>query len=185
MRSIRRDISAQYSGRTGLPKSSTRRSANREHDARRRANDPARNWYKTKRWAARRSHQLATHPLCCDCDAEGVIAPATVADHDPPHRGNQFVFFNGPLKSRCKPHHDKQKQREERAGYSDSVDADLWPTDPNHPANARPGVAGDRPAHVQGDGGVSKTLATLDAGPACSRHTNSREFGVSGGQGGQ
>lgn len=91
--------------------------------------------YGTARWQRLRRAQLQTHPLCAMCAAEGRVTPATIADHVIPHKGDQRLFFEGELASLCKAHHDRDKQREERLGYSTAVGADGWPIDPNHPAN--------------------------------------------------
>ena len=60
-----------------------------------RAKSPVRAWYRDRRWHKRRAQQLKAAPRC-SCGA-----PATHADHDPPHKGDEWLFFNGPLKSRC------------------------------------------------------------------------------------
>lgn len=68
-------------------------------------------WYGTAQWKRRRAEQLAREPLCWMCQREGRASAATVADHDPPHRGNWTAFTTGPLKSLCKRHHDSDKAR--------------------------------------------------------------------------
>jgi 5-methylcytosine-specific restriction enzyme A len=93
--------------------------------------------YKTSRWKARRAAQLAEHPLCERCLVLGVAVAATVANHRTPHRGDLVLFWEGPLESTCKPHHDGAIQREELAGFSAEVDAAGWPTDPRHRALRR------------------------------------------------
>lgn len=50
------------------------------------------------------------------CEAEGLITAARVCDHVVPHRGDVDLFWNGERQSLCKTHHDRTKQREERAG---------------------------------------------------------------------
>ena len=65
------------------------------------------------------------------CQDLGVYACATVADHITPHRGDAALFWRGKLQSLCKPHHDRDKQHEERMATPLAVDADGWPvTDP-------------------------------------------------------
>lgn len=107
----------------------------RKYDAKRRQESPARGWYKSKAWAIRRRDQLAQHPTCCLCDAEGVIRirERMVVDHHPPHRGDYVQFFTGPVRTLCKHHHDTQAQADEGRGYSLSVGDDGFPTDPLHP----------------------------------------------------
>jgi len=46
---------------------------------------PVRSWYSMQRWRRRAKHQLRAEPLCCLCKTKGLIVPATVADHFPPH----------------------------------------------------------------------------------------------------
>jgi len=79
--------------------------------------------------------QLQLHPLCVRCQAEGVMITATVVNHRVPHRGDWTLFSEGELESVCKPHHDQTIQREEHHGYSDRVDEDGYPVDPQHPFN--------------------------------------------------
>lgn len=83
-------------------------------------------WYGTARWQRRRADQLAAYPLCRMCQDAGRVTVATVADHITPHRGDPVAFWTGPLQSLCKPHHDRDKQIEER-GDRPGVDADGWP----------------------------------------------------------
>ena len=97
-----------------------------------------RKFYHSARWLRTRAAQVAAHPLCAMCKAEGRITAATVCDHvDPRSKETEAGFFAGPFQSLCKPHHDSGKQREERAGFNAAVDADGWPTDPRHRANRR------------------------------------------------
>lgn len=59
-----------------------------------------------------------------------------VADHVQPHRGNLELFWSeGNLRTLCKPCHDRDKQSEERIGFSKAIGLDGWPTDEKHPAN--------------------------------------------------
>jgi hypothetical protein len=69
------------------------------------------------------------------CLQQGVVCPATVADHVQAHRRNQRAFWFGTLQSLCAAHHNSSKQLVELHGYSTDVDADGWPLDRNHPAN--------------------------------------------------
>lgn len=93
--------------------------------------------YKTSRWQKLRARQLRHYPLCSKCQARGQVTPATVADHIEPHKGNEHLFFHGPLQSLCAPCHSGAKQSEERRGYSTEIGLDGWPTCPSHPANSR------------------------------------------------
>lgn len=95
----------------GLPAPEERR---RQYD-RERAQRPWRQWYQTARWQRIRDSQLTDEPLCRMCLAEGRVTAAVVCDHVEPHRGDPHGFWNGPFQSLCKPHHDSEKQREDRA----------------------------------------------------------------------
>lgn len=68
-------------------------------------------WYGTAQWKRRRQAQLDAEPLCWMCERDGRVTRATVADHDPPHRGDWDAFATGPLRSLCKRHHDGEKAR--------------------------------------------------------------------------
>ena len=83
--------------------------------------------YKTKAWQAIRQAQLAAHPLCEMCLKVGRITPATICDHDKPHKGDPVAFHAGPFTSLCKPHHDSAKQREERGVKVQAAGVDGWP----------------------------------------------------------
>lgn len=82
-----------------------------------------------------RRAQLAAFPLCVFCLARELTRAATVADHVTPHRGDDDLFWNGPLQSLCKRCHDKRKQLEEIHGHTFELDLSGWPLDPRHPAN--------------------------------------------------
>lgn len=93
-------------------------------------------WYGTKRWQTRRKQQLQQQPLCELCLKEHRVTAATVADHITPHRGDANLFWHGPLQSLCAPHHNSSKKHIEARGYSNAVDVNGWPIDPNHPSNS-------------------------------------------------
>lgn len=81
----------------------------------------------TGRWEKARATYLAHNPLCVMCKRDGKVVPATVVDHIKPHKGDQALFWDTtnwqPL---CKPHHDRDKQREERGRFQ-AVGEDGWP----------------------------------------------------------
>ena len=109
----------------------------RRYDQKRRQESPARAWYKSKAWAIRRRDQLANHPTCCLCDAEGVvrIRERMVVDHHPPHRGDYIAFFQGPVRTLCQHHHNSHAQAQEIRGFSLATDESGFPSDPEHPFN--------------------------------------------------
>lgn len=102
------------------------------------AND-YRRLYRTTRWLKRRTRQLQAEPLCRTCRLAGRTTAATVADHIVPHRGDRALFYEGELQSLCDVEpfrcHSRVKQREERLGFSPTVDAQGFPIDPRHRAN--------------------------------------------------
>jgi 5-methylcytosine-specific restriction enzyme A len=61
-------------------------------------------------------------PLCWMCKEQGRTTLATIADHVERHNGNEQAFFNGRLRSLCKPHHDGAKQQMERTGVRRGCD---------------------------------------------------------------
>lgn len=65
----------------------------------------------------------------------GLQVRATIANHRIRHRGNRKLFFEGPLESACKPHHDSLIQREEKRGYRIGCDASGRPLAADHPWN--------------------------------------------------
>jgi 5-methylcytosine-specific restriction enzyme A len=98
--------------------------------------------YETPRWRKMRAVHLHEHPHCVMCLERGWDTPATVVDHRQPHRGDTRLFFDpNNLQSLCKPHHDSNKQREERHGITPGCDEDGNPVDPRHPWNQRQGSA--------------------------------------------
>ena len=115
-----------------------RREQRRRYD-RARQGDEARKWYRTKAWAIRRRDQLAAHPMCCLCEAEGVIRykERMIVDHHPRHNGDYLQFFTGPVRTLCKHHHDTQAQADEARGFSVQIGADGWPEDEQHAFNTQ------------------------------------------------
>lgn len=75
------------------------------------------------RWQKARERFLKDRPLCCYCEREGRVEPATVVDHKIPHKGNQALFWDEsnwqPLCKRC---HDSTKAKEEGRGGVKSLE---------------------------------------------------------------
>lgn len=86
----------------------------RVYDRERRTFSQARAWYNSAAWRKRRAAHLRDNPLCAYCLEEGRTTEATIANHDPPHRGDEHAFFFGTIKSACKACHDGRIQSEER-----------------------------------------------------------------------
>lgn len=164
-----------------MGKSAQRRASNREHDARRRQEQPWRAWYKDPRWVHGRLAQLMAHPLCGMCLMVGMTRAANVVDHVRPHHGDADLFFDrSNWQSLCTECHDIRKQRAEARGFMDTLDGDGWPVDPMHPANAHHGAAVPALAGDFRRQGGSKSLGPSDAGPATPHRANSREIGDRG-----
>jgi 5-methylcytosine-specific restriction protein A len=87
----------------------------RSNDRQRRQSLPWRSWYSLAAWKRRRDVQLMRQPLCERHLARGEVVEATVANHKIAHRGDWRLFIEGDLESVCKPCHDSEVQREERA----------------------------------------------------------------------
>lgn len=113
---------------------------------------PWRGLYKTAAWLRLAKAQKEREPLCATClmlgrandgSLTGAGTPQedrrrryVVADHKIPHRGDKALFFDPDnLQTLCPDHHDRDKQIEERKGYSERRGPDGWPIDPRHPAN--------------------------------------------------
>lgn len=92
--------------------------AARDYEARRNTESATRHLYWTARWKAKRAEQLSREPLCCRCLVEGMVTPATIANHAVRHNGDPELFWSIPLESVCKSHHDREIQAEERAAAS-------------------------------------------------------------------
>lgn len=73
------------------------------------------------RWQQERERFLRAHPLCCYCQRDGRVEPATVVDHIIPHKGDKALFWDRdnwqPLCKRC---HDSTKKAEEAKGRGGS-----------------------------------------------------------------
>jgi hypothetical protein len=119
-----------------------RRAQNRRYDAKRRAEKDSRGWYRSAAWAKRRKYQLAEHPMCAICEAQGVVRmdvirgkDRMIVDHHPAHNEDYQAFFFGPIRTLCSHHHNTLAQQDEARGFSVDIGEDGWPTDPMHPQN--------------------------------------------------
>lgn len=95
---------------------------------------PWRSWYSLQRWRRRARHQLREHPLCASCLKANRVTAATIADHNPPHKGDWNKFRLGPLQSLCADCHNR-KWADDHHGYSCDIGDDGLPIDPRHPFN--------------------------------------------------
>ena len=88
------------------PKTKLQRERERKQRVdRARADKPERKWLRDPRWIKRREEQLAKQPWC-KCGKK-----ASHADHDPPHKGDEWLFFTGALKSKCASCHNRDTAR--------------------------------------------------------------------------
>jgi 5-methylcytosine-specific restriction protein A len=68
----------------------------------------------TSRWEKARTSYLRSHPLCVECEKEGIVTAAIVVDHIKPHKGNQALFWDtSNWQSLCKHHHDLKTATED------------------------------------------------------------------------
>lgn len=88
------------------------------------------------RWRKARAEWLRVHPLCSACAQQGINTLARVVDHIVPHNGDSTLFWDSNnWQSLCYSCHSGIKRVAEHHGYSQSVNKDGVPTDPNHPWN--------------------------------------------------
>jgi len=67
----------------------------------------------TYRWAKVRRRFLKEHPLCAECQRQGLVVAATVVDHIVPHRGDQALFWDREnWQALCKSCHDAKTAHE-------------------------------------------------------------------------
>lgn len=72
-------------------------------------------------WQRFRLGWLADNPLCVECEAGGLIVPATDVDHVIPHRGDPVRFWAGPFQSLCGSCHGRKSAREGQAMAQDKA----------------------------------------------------------------
>jgi 5-methylcytosine-specific restriction protein A len=64
------------------------------------------------------------------CRAKGRVTAATVVDHIIPHKGDPILMWDRTnWQSLCKPHHDSDKQSQDRGGnkHTQVIGIDGWP----------------------------------------------------------
>jgi hypothetical protein len=73
--------------------------------------------YQTQRWRAMRAEQLRRRPTCVYCGD-----PATVVDHNPPHRGDEEAFWDASrLQSLCAACNEDKTTRDRIGGHAKNV----------------------------------------------------------------
>ena len=69
----------------------------------------------TSAWTKARDAYLMHHPLCAQCQLNGMVTAASVVDHIVPHRGDKALFWDsaGNWQPLCKPCHDRKTATED------------------------------------------------------------------------
>ncbi len=74
--------------------------------------------YNTRQWLTLRQIQLSRNPICCACQANGIITPAKVVDHlFPWAQISEQAFFINRFQSLCTAHHSEKTQLEQKGIY--------------------------------------------------------------------
>ncbi len=100
-----------------LPMTAAVNQTKAERDRHRDVLNPWRQWYKTAAWQRLRWSVLVRDMFTCAmCGRLEAATSQLVADHTVAHRGDEALFWDADnLQCLCKPCHDSDKQREERA----------------------------------------------------------------------
>lgn len=81
-----------------------------QHQARETANERG----YTYRWQKARAGWLRNHPLCAQCERDGVVRAANEVDHIVPHKGDMQLFWDSSnWQSLCKPCHSLKTATED------------------------------------------------------------------------
>lgn len=69
------------------------------------------------KWQKARAAYFAKHPLCVECERQGLFVVATDLDHKIPHRGDKELFWDrSNWQGLCHSCHSIKTQREEEGG---------------------------------------------------------------------
>ena len=89
-----------------------------KHQEHRRSTTRHQKLYSNARWRKLRLMHLRRHPLCVQCQAEGITTPATQVDHITPHDGNIALMYDvSNLQGLCATHHSRKTAAE--SGFSE------------------------------------------------------------------
>ena len=74
------------------------------------------------RWRKARATYLSKHPLCVECEKQGIVKLATDLDHIIPHKGNSDLFWDSKSnwQGLCHEHHSKKTATED-GGFGNST----------------------------------------------------------------
>lgn len=87
------------------------RAVAKEYDDRRESSTQRGYSYK---WQQARKGYLAKHPLCAECERQGLTAAATELDHITPHKGDKDVFWDrSNWEGLCRPCHSRKTATED------------------------------------------------------------------------
>tara|TARA_R110002167_G_scaffold188319_1_gene389843 strand:- start:23428 stop:23793 length:366 start_codon:yes stop_codon:yes gene_type:complete len=68
--------------------------------------------YKTNRWKKLSIAYRKRHPLCCECESNGLIRPADLVDHIKPAKANPELFWEwSNLRALCHDCHNRIGER--------------------------------------------------------------------------
>lgn len=86
--------------------------ANKRYNPKRADSDK---FYDTAAWRNFRKYYLITHPLCVDCEADGVVEPAVVVDHIKPYKERPDLGLDETnMRGLCRLHDNRR--RRDRSG---------------------------------------------------------------------
>ncbi|MFZ6813737.1 HNH endonuclease [Undibacterium sp. Rencai35W] len=84
----------------------------RDYGRARRGFDAERTFYQSVAWRTLRAAFLRLHPVCCRCEARGVIVAAVVADHVLPIKDGGARLDEANLQALCVPCHNRKTASE-------------------------------------------------------------------------
>lgn len=68
----------------------------------------------SNKWLSARAAFLTEHPLCVECQRQGIFTPATDVDHIIPHKGDQKLFWDRKnWQALCHSCHSRKTARED------------------------------------------------------------------------
>jgi 5-methylcytosine-specific restriction protein A len=86
--------------------------SHRDYGRARHGFDSERTFYQSVAWRALRAAFLHQHPVCCRCEARGVIVAAVVADHILPIKDGGARLDEANLQALCVPCHNSKTASE-------------------------------------------------------------------------